>query len=357
MKKKTILGICIVLVLFCAIGTVSAKTWYVDTYIMNETCRGDFIRISDAIENASDGDTIIVKRSLYREHIELNKALTLKGANKPSVERISINVNGCVVDGFRIWNTECDRCAGISVNSNNNIITNNYIDSGTRGAPEGVKITSKASRNIITNNIIKDNFGNGLTVSGTFNTIVNNTITSNNQAGYINDFHGGIYVTGKNNVFYLNTIANNRNYNVHATAPNFWNSTEKLSYKFNGQDYTDYLGNYWDCTDDMNGDGIIDKHRQIDENNVDYKPLMANVTVKLSELPSPYEIPILEEKNTETPTTKIPPEEKTTPKVPTEEKTTPEVPEGEEKGIPGFEAVFAIAGLLAVVYILMRRNK
>ena len=38
--------------------------------------------------------------------------------------------------------------------------------------------------------------------------------------------------------------------------------------------------------------------------------------------------------------------------------TTPsEVPKGEEKGIPGFEALFAIMGLLAVAYTLRRRRK
>jgi PGF-CTERM protein len=39
------------------------------------------------------------------------------------------------------------------------------------------------------------------------------------------------------------------------------------------------------------------------------------------------------------------------------ESTPSEVPTGEEKGIPGFEAIFAIAGLLAVAYILRRRDK
>ena len=38
--------------------------------------------------------------------------------------------------------------------------------------------------------------------------------------------------------------------------------------------------------------------------------------------------------------------------VPTEE--IPEIPTGEEKGIPGFEAIFAITGLLMVVYVLRR---
>ena len=37
--------------------------------------------------------------------------------------------------------------------------------------------------------------------------------------------------------------------------------------------------------------------------------------------------------------------------------TPDEVPTGEEKGIPGFEASIAITGLLAVAYVLRRRNK
>lgn len=39
------------------------------------------------------------------------------------------------------------------------------------------------------------------------------------------------------------------------------------------------------------------------------------------------------------------------------ESTPSEVPKGEEKGIPGFEALFAIVGLLAVAYVLRRRSK
>jgi len=41
----------------------------------------------------------------------------------------------------------------------------------------------------------------------------------------------------------------------------------------------------------------------------------------------------------------------------TEKGAIPEVPTGEERGIPGFEAVFTIAGLLAVAYILRRYRK
>ncbi|NQE04718.1 hypothetical protein C5S32_02495 [ANME-1 cluster archaeon GoMg1] len=48
MKKKTILGICIVLLLVCATGMVPAKTWYVDN-----SSGADFTKIRDAVDNAS----------------------------------------------------------------------------------------------------------------------------------------------------------------------------------------------------------------------------------------------------------------------------------------------------------------
>jgi hypothetical protein len=37
--------------------------------------------------------------------------------------------------------------------------------------------------------------------------------------------------------------------------------------------------------------------------------------------------------------------------------TIPEVPTEEDKGMPGFELIFGIAGLLAVIYLFNRKNQ
>ena len=57
---------------------------------------------------------------------------------------------------------------------------------------------------------------------------------------------------------------------------NIWNSTEKITYTYNGQAFTNYLGNYWsDYTGtDSDGDGIGRYPYNIDENDKDYYPLM-----------------------------------------------------------------------------------
>jgi hypothetical protein len=70
--------------------------------------------------------------------------------------------------------------------------------------------------------------------------------------------------SSSNNIIYLNTFINN-----------IWNSTEKITYIYNGSNYTNYLGNYWDDYKgvDVDGDGIGDNPYRIDANN-DCYPLM-----------------------------------------------------------------------------------
>ena len=98
-------------------------------------------------------------------------------------------------------------------------------------------------------------------------TIVNNTISDN---GY------GIYfphTTGS--VIYLNNFIDNT-YNVYSSdSSNIWNSTSLITYTYNGNTYTNYLGNYWsDYTgSDADGDGIGDTPYSIDS-DVDNYPLM-----------------------------------------------------------------------------------
>jgi len=60
-----------------------------------------------------------------------------------------------------------------------------------------------------------------------------------------------------------------------SSSTNFWNSTEKITYTYKGNTYTNYLGNYWDdYTDiDVNNDGFWDNPYNIDSDK-DYHPLV-----------------------------------------------------------------------------------
>ena len=120
----------------------------------------------------------------------------------------------------------------------------------------------------------------GLTVEGAYDanagmylystdycTIANNNCTNNRN---------GIWIKSSNsNLIYHNSFINNT-YNAYSEkSANSWNSTEKITYTYNGSTYTNYLGNYWDnyTGNDTNNDGIGNTPYSINSDN-DIYPLM-----------------------------------------------------------------------------------
>ncbi len=77
--------------------------------------------------------------------------------------------------------------------------------------------------------------------------------------------------------FYLNDIPDSES--ICPEAPASWNSSQPVNYQFESKVMRSYLGNYWADYKgpDGNADGIGDDPKIIDENNVDYYPLMQPV--------------------------------------------------------------------------------
>jgi len=150
----------------------------------------------------------------------------------------------------------------------------------------------KSKNIIIENNIAQKNKVNGIDfwncsyIIARFNNCSNQaaglqiTRTSDseifrNNVRYNKD---GISVyNSSNNHIYLNNFINNTN-NVDSIASySIWNSTEKITYYYNGSTYTNYLGNYWDDykekypdAEEIDGTGIWDTPYSIDSDNDNY---------------------------------------------------------------------------------------
>jgi parallel beta-helix repeat protein len=194
-KRILLLGICFLLV--CAsVGTASGKIWYVDG-----SGGADFTKIQDAINAANESDTIFVYNGTYIEHLSIDKNnLTILGDDRNTtiidgygyegdVVTVEHCTTNCTINGFTIKNSGVSD-AGIAtkcslyINISNNILKNNYNGLSSPGIIcwcEGYEI--RAGYNIIAQNIISDNNGDGISAGSSENIISHNEIFSNNGHG------------------------------------------------------------------------------------------------------------------------------------------------------------------------------
>ncbi len=189
---------------FTTIGC-SGKTLYV-----GGSGEGNYTKIQDAIDNASDGDTVYVYNGTYVENVVVNKSIRLIGEDKNKTvvdgsdkeDIVYVSADWVTISNFKIQNSG-NRWydAGIDISSNYNNISDNKIISNNSG--QGIYLYHSDSNRIIGNTLSNNEFGIEFEGSN-HNTITNNNI-SNNGVGIF----GVPWQSSSYNTIIDNTISNN----------------------------------------------------------------------------------------------------------------------------------------------------
>ncbi len=140
---------------------------------------GDSRNIQSAIDMAEPGDTIIVAPGTYKEDIEIQKEITLKGSGIEATNLLGAvivkNADGVVIDGFTLdGQSHLDSHRGIWCSFSTLAIINSAVVRYHHG------ITAESSRTIIENNSILENLNTGIEIKTAITALIKGVTVSGN---------------------------------------------------------------------------------------------------------------------------------------------------------------------------------
>ncbi len=144
----------------------------------------NYSSIQEAINDASNGDTIFVYNGTYYENIVINKSINLVGEDAKTT----------IIDGRKKGDT-------IIIHGNKINFNGFTIRNSSKWPSSGIFVSGSYFINI-SNNIITSN-GNGISLYSTHNSVISNNTVTRNEAGI--DF--GAYCS--DNIAFHNYISNN----------------------------------------------------------------------------------------------------------------------------------------------------
>lgn len=211
----------------------------------------DYVSVQEAVDNAADGDIVLIKLGTYNGSVAINKRISLIGEDKAGtiiqgdwslngtvvlvehdgvvVEKVTLKaaydagphgrgvhlfqVKGCIV-------SNCNFVSFVGVwlyGASDNTVENNHIDGTKATMPPvaGIKLQYSDDNRIVGNNVIEYNYGVGISLeSSDRNILAENQLLNN---------YNGIWVKGSNN----NSFTDNA---ITVTASTFLSPTESVMF-------------------------------------------------------------------------------------------------------------------------------
>ena len=229
----------------------------------------DYAKIQWAIDNATAGDTIIVRDGTYTENVDVNKQLTIQSENGSASTIVNaatsdhvfdvktnwVNLTGFTVTGATGWGKAgiylkyADHCNISSNNASGNTFYGIYLYDGNYNDIVGNTVNNNGDKGIyvydtnnnITDNVVENNGADGIYLASGSNNVAGNTANYNTKDGI--DAHSS------NNDIVGNTVNNNSEngiyayYNNNDIVGNTANNNTKNGIKIYWCDYNNVTNN------------------------------------------------------------------------------------------------------------------
>jgi len=204
-RKGLAVAVIVLFVSICVIPStginvekVSKTSYDGNTLYVGGDGLGNYTKIQDAIDNASDGDTVFVYNdsSPYYENLIVNASINLIGANRDNTiiygngftDVITFYAGKITISGFTIKNSGWDNC-GIYINSSSN--NNTIMFNGISDNHDSMYLEFSSNNYIIDNIIDDNNYGIGCSNSND-NIFLDNYIFRSTYAISISKSSGNI---------------------------------------------------------------------------------------------------------------------------------------------------------------------
>jgi parallel beta-helix repeat protein len=186
------------------------------TITVDDDGLADFNNIQAAINDANDGDTVLVRPGTYYENISMKDGVTVQGSGA-NVTTIDGGASGNVVvfssvsgilSGFNITNGQISGYnAGVYANASTVVIENNIISNNQTG----IRVISNSTGIIIGNKVVDNSGTAGIWLDNSNPTVTNNLIVSNDWTGIHSKYTSASIIN--------NTISNNGWFGINAVEP------------------------------------------------------------------------------------------------------------------------------------------
>ena len=198
----------------------------------------DYPTIQEAINAASDEDTIFVRNGTYYENVVVNRSVSLIGENrdtavidgKRSGIVVEVTVSNVSIKNFTIRGGSSN--IWISYCSNVSISNSNVKNAGATGI-----MVTHSSTICVSHNTIENNSGwGGIYVSDSSNVLIHKNNATNNGE------YSGIHISGSSNVLILDNKANNNGFGIRLTRSTSWRDNQNVSIIGNDANFNQQTG-------------------------------------------------------------------------------------------------------------------